>query len=328
MPDGKQRRESVGAMEGLNGYSIEDARVAMSKREVQKREKRILDMLPESTITFKELCDWYLSLASKKKLASYKNITSCLNKFNEVFGNKIVGDIKKEDLENYQILRAGQGLKPASIDKEIVHAGAVVSEAFLNEKIDGKTLRAFKALKNMSKRGANARKRTIGYDEYLKLLYAASVYFKPVLIAAFNTGMRQKELQKLQWKHVDREQMVIRLPGEITKTNYPRDIPINHHVKSVLKNLPRAITHDYVFTHKGKPFTHGLRFLNQIKKTCEDAGVPYGGRSEDGITMRDIRRTVETNMLNAGVDPVYRDLILGHSLKGMLGITCHHQEIL
>lgn len=54
MPDGKQRRESVGAFEGLNAYSKTDAEIAMSKREVQKREKRILDMLPESTITFRD----------------------------------------------------------------------------------------------------------------------------------------------------------------------------------------------------------------------------------------------------------------------------------
>ena len=81
-----------------------------------------------------------------------------------------MGDIKKEDLENYQVLRAGQGLKSASIDNELVHAGAVASEAFLNEKIDGKVLRAFKSLKNVSKRGSNTRKRTVSYNEYLKLL--------------------------------------------------------------------------------------------------------------------------------------------------------------
>ena len=51
LPGGKQRRESVSAFKDLNGYSIEDARIALSKRQIQKREKRILDMLPESTIT-------------------------------------------------------------------------------------------------------------------------------------------------------------------------------------------------------------------------------------------------------------------------------------
>ena len=31
--------------------------------------------------------------------------------------------------------------------------------------------------------------------------------------------------------------------------------------------------------------------------------------------LHDIRRTVKTNMLSAGVDKVYRDTILGHSLS-------------
>jgi len=37
----------------------------------------------------------------------------------------------------------------------------------------------------------------------------------------------------------------------------------------------------------------------------------------NGITFHDLRRTVKTNMLNAGVDKVHRDIILGHSLHGM-----------
>ena len=47
------------------------------------------------------------------------------------------------------------------------------------------------------------------------------------------------------------------------------------------------------------------------------AKVPYGRKVEGGATFHDIRRTVKTNMFYAGVDKVYRDLILGHSLKGM-----------
>ena len=55
LPGGKQRRESVAAMEGLAGNSIDDARTALSKRAIQKKEKRILDILPESKITFGKL---------------------------------------------------------------------------------------------------------------------------------------------------------------------------------------------------------------------------------------------------------------------------------
>jgi hypothetical protein len=46
MPDGTQRRESVGALEGLDPYSITDAKEALAKRQVQKRERKIFDILP------------------------------------------------------------------------------------------------------------------------------------------------------------------------------------------------------------------------------------------------------------------------------------------
>ena len=44
---------------------------------------------------------------------------------------------------------------------------------------------------------------------------------------------------------------------------------------------------------------------------------PQGHNEVNGITFHDIRRTVKTNMVSAGMDKVYRDTILGHSLHGM-----------
>ena len=96
------RRESVGGFEGLDPYSIKDAKDAESKRVVQKRENRIFDMLPESNMTFKELADWYLELRIVKKLASYERISIALNNFNSVFGNQIAGGILPIDIEDYQ----------------------------------------------------------------------------------------------------------------------------------------------------------------------------------------------------------------------------------
>lgn len=54
-----------------------------------------------------------------------------------------------------------------------------------------------------------------------------------------------------------------------------------------------------------------------FQEVCQKAGIPYGRKIESGVTFHDIRRTVKTNMLRAGVNKVYRDSILGHSLKGM-----------
>jgi integrase len=45
--------------------------------------------------------------------------------------------------------------------------------------------------------------------------------------------------------------------------------------------------------------------------------MPYGTKIGQGIIFHDIRRTVKTNMLEAGVDKIHRDTILGHALVGM-----------
>jgi hypothetical protein len=46
-------------------------------------------------------------------------------------------------------------------------------------------------------------------------------------------------------------------------------------------------------------------------------GYRYGRRTPNGIIFHDLRRSAKTNMVKAGVNKVYRDLILGHSLQGM-----------
>jgi integrase len=310
LPGGKQRREPV-------SFSIEEARAAEGKRRSQKRENRIFDMLPDSKTTFNELTDWYLDLTSVKGLVSFRSMKICINNFNKVYGERIVGTIKPMDLEEYQTKRKVKGLKPASIDLEIAHVKTMVTKAFDNDLLDGSSLKAFRKIKRMLKRGANARKRIVSFEEYLKLLDSATSHFRPILNVAYQTGMRSGELQKLHWSHIDRKEMFIRLPAEVTKERREKNIPINHHVKNVLDALPRAIKHNCVFTNKGIPFTNKNGFVNYFKDACKKADLPYGRNTQNGITMHDLRGTVKTNMLNAGIDKVYRDIILGHSLTGM-----------
>jgi integrase len=101
-----------------------------------------------------------------------------------------------------------------------------------------------------------------------------------------------------------------------TKESKPKRIPVNHHVKEVLDNIPRYLNHDFIFTYRDNPFSEG-GIKRSFKTACENANVPYGRKTPDGITFHDIRRTVKTHMLYAGIDKVHRDVIFGHSLKGM-----------
>jgi len=61
----------------------------------------------------------------------------------------------------------------------------------------------------------------------------------------------------------------------------------------------------------------GLARQDLLNAACGRAGITQGRGEPEGVIFHDIRRTVKTNMLSAGVDKVYRDTILGHSLRGM-----------
>ena len=75
--------------------------------------------------------------------------------------------------------------------------------------------------------------------------------------------------------------------------------------------------HDFVLTYKGNPLRGAGGVKHILKMTCKKSGLPYGRETQNGIIMHDFRRSAKTNMLDAEVDKVYRDLILGHSLRGM-----------
>lgn len=266
-------------------------------------------------MTFSELADWYLELKSVRRLASYETVQWCLDKFNKTFGSQVVGALKPMELESFQDQCEQEGTAPASIDMILVRVGGMVRKAWDNDMVDGHTVKVFRKVKKRLKTGSNARDRLINLEEYQKLQNHAATHLKPVLIVAYHTGMRQGELLKLRWPHIDREKGFIHLPEEITKESKPKSIPMNHHVKKVLDSLPRAIHHDYVFTYMGKPI--GLKIRNAFKGACERAGIAYGTKVKGGLRFHDIRATFKTNLLRAGIDKVLRDCILGHSLQGM-----------
>ncbi len=311
LPNSKQRWEFV-------GLSIEEARAAEGKRKAQKIENpSILERVPAEKMTFAELAAWYLNIASVKKLASYKRINQILKVFNEMFGGRIVSTIKPLDLEAYQHKREEEGRAPATIDMEISIVKTMVTKAFDNDLVDGRTVKAFRRVKRKLKRAANARKQTLGVGEYARLCQVAPPHLKAILTMAYHTGMRLGEIRNLRWANIDREKGFIRLSADLTKEGKAKIIPINQYVKRTLAELPRAITHEFVFAYNGKPITACGGCRKALKTACKAAGVAFGRKTEDGRTFHDIRRTVKTNMLSAGVDKIHRDLILGHSLQGM-----------
>ena len=89
-----------------------------------------------------------------------------------------MSSLKPQDLEEYQEKREGKGRAPATIDMEIILAKTMVTKAFDNDLVDGRTVKAFRTVKRKLKKAANARKQTVSIDEYFKLVEVAAPHLR------------------------------------------------------------------------------------------------------------------------------------------------------
>ena len=60
----------------------------------------------------------------------------------------------------------------------------------------------------------NVRDRVISNQDFQRLLFAAEIHLKPILITAWETGMRKSEILNLEWIQVYLKQGIIHLYGE------------------------------------------------------------------------------------------------------------------
>ena len=331
--NGKQKWRSVSSFNGPNGkpfdaYSFEDARDVEAQFRVSKIQGnlQIFDPIPETTWTFKQLVRWYNKeilpvKVVKKNLKDPDSIKMSLSKFNEVFGPFKVVDVTNARIQKYIADRITEGRAKSTINRIIVYAKEAVEYAVKNDKLPGKALKMFDDYRLSKEPGEGERDRTLSFDEYLDLLNKAPSHLQTSLIIGFNTGMRLGEIGGLKWSYINWGDMVIDLPKELTKEKKRKLIPINHHVKGLLKVLYKHAQTDFVVTYKvkgkQKPITSKHGVSTSLRTACKKAGIPYGTKVENGFTFRDIRTTVKTNMLEAEVMKEYRDLILGHSFEGM-----------
>ena len=221
-------------------------------------------------------------------------------------------------MEDYQEYRLSQNRSPVTIDKAVSIMKTMITKGFENDKVGGHALKIFQKIETLSKKSDNERDRTFLISEYVGLIDKSPAYIKPVLICAMNTGMRAGEIRKVRWPMFDRYGKCFNLPKEIVKEERPKTVPLNTAMTQLLKTVVRCTHHDFIFTNSERnPYYDKSSFRKPLGKICKDAEIPYGRKEENGCTFHDFRRTVKTNMVEAGVDQRYVDLIFGHTLPGI-----------
>lgn len=307
LPGGKQIWERVGT-------SIDEARAADGKRRAQKKENRIFDVKPDCKWTFEKLAEWFLKLEKVKAMAYHPTLQYFMKRFNEVFGNTLLSDVKAHHIEDYQAKRKAEGLADRTIDGHIQTARTMIRKAFDNDMVSGDVLKVFMRIPRMLKRNANARKRILSLPEFEALYKHLPNHAKWILATGFYAGMRRGEIVKLTWDKVSLKKREIQLEAKDTKSRRPRIIPICDELYTILKSIPRNLQDSHVFHYCGRP----VRDIREtIRRACKDAGILYGQKVKDGFVYHDLRHSWNTYMRKAGVAESVIMEMSGHTTREM-----------
>lgn len=156
----------------------------------------------------------------------------------------------------------------------------------------------------ISKSSEPPRARLLSRTEEEKLLAACTgrrAHLRPIVICALDTGMRRGEILKLCWQAVDFARNIILIRADTTKTLQGRQVAMTKRLRAALLDLWE---HSERKPHK--PVFGISDFRKGWASACKDADL-------QNLQFRDLRRTANVRMQEAGIPQAFTMKILGHN---------------
>jgi len=275
-----------------------ELRLAERLREIQIGNFDLLSRQRE--IKFFEIVDDFLLYGRDHKRCPGRDVNSTA-KQKKFFGNIPCQSITKPMIENYVAARQkgagglGKAAKPATINRELACLKTLFRRAWNDKKMADNPMQGFKLLPE-----DNVRNRVLTEEEFERLLNAAPEHIKPILLTAWETGMRRGEIIGLRRNQVDFRKGIITLFGQDTKTNKSHRVPMNDRLKECLERLP--VRGENFFKFNGKPFKV---IRGAFLKACRVADIV-------DFRFHDLRHCFVTRMRRKGVNDRVIMKITGH----------------
>jgi integrase len=170
--------------------------------------------------------------------------------------------------------------------------------------------------------------------------------FGPIGKLLLLTGARRAEVASMEWRELDLDAGVWRLPKERTKNTRAHEIPLPAAAVDILKGLPRVepkrgpdgkVRPALVFSTTGATAVSGFSGAKEaidtfiVGRLREQAEVRGGDPDEVAApdwVIHDLRRTVATNFQKLGVRLEVTEAVLNHvsgSRAGIVGVYQRHE---
>ena len=301
--DGKPYRESA------HSKKKSDADKLLKLREGSIVQGTFQGLQVERTMV-NELLDDIIAEYSLMERKSCERLRYSTEHLRDFFGNLKACKVTTTHVQQYIFDRQKAGMKNGTINRELSALRRAFTLGFRHTPPKVTMMPHIPKLKE-----TNVRTGFFEYDEYVNLRDALPSYLKPLLIAAYYTGMRRGELLDLQWHQVDIwNHRIILEPGS-TKNGEGRVVYMFGELFDVLlaqKKIRDArfpeCQNVFFFHHNGQPFNKDFR------TAWEKALIKV---KLEGRLFHDLRRTAVRNMVRAGVPEVVAMRISGHKTRAV-----------
>jgi integrase len=130
------------------------------------------------------------------------------------------------------------------------------------------------------------------------------------------TGCRREEIGGLKWSEANLDTGVMTIPGARTKNGRTLELTLPKIAIDVLRSVSRRDGRDYVFGHRGGPFSGW-----SAAKLRLDARIAIAtGKPVAAWRLHDLRRTMRTGLGRIGVLPHIAELVINHVKGGVEAI--------
>ncbi len=304
---GRQVRVSTGCR---NRQLAEDI---LAKQRTNLIEGRYFDLLEEKTRTGRELIERWLSEHAPKlaPTPSYENFSR--NRLIPFFGDMLLADITPKVIIEYKTIRRSQGMKPATINREM----ALLRGAFSLAVKEWEWCRTNPFSKVREEVENNARDRWLRDEEEIVLLQHCPDWLREIVIFALETGLRQGEILNLTWEAVDLKREMLTVMK--SKNGTRRGIPLSQRALDLLRNKikVRSIQTTLVFHSR----EHTAYSSGNIERAW--GRVRANAKLVD-LRFHDLRHTFATRLVQAGEQLYAVSQLLGHKTLAMTQRYAHH----
>jgi integrase len=219
-------------------------------------------------------------------------------------------ELTQRHVDEYRMRRLGEKTRrgappsPATLDREVEVLKRILNYAVACGRLTHNPIAKARLL-----RKPNVRRTVVSEDEFEQLHAAAEECFKPILMVAYETGMRKREVLDLRWEQLDLREGVIRLLPQDTKAEDARVVYLTPRALEAVRGIPRRLGSAYVFVNPqtGEPW---VDVRKQFLNACKAAGL-------SGVWFHDLRRSFVTNARRYGVPESVVMRMSGHKTRAV-----------